>query len=75
MNTVLKCGLNTQNAVTILTSTQDPTEAENIYITEIAVVVNAMLKQTNKQTNKQTKQKKLLKWSTLRILVSGGLWI
>ena len=42
MYTVLKCGLNTQNAVTILTST----EAENIYITEIVVVVNAML---NKQ--------------------------
>ena len=40
---------------TTLTSTQDTTEAENIYITEIVVVVNAMVKQTNKQTNKHTK--------------------
>ena len=35
---------------TTLTSTQDTTEAENIYITEIVVVVNAMVKQTNKHT-------------------------
>lgn len=35
---------------TTLTSTQDKTEAENIYITEIVVVVNAMVKQTNKHT-------------------------